>query len=966
MKKIIYTFYILLLAGTTGRAQIKIPAALESRLTGKNKLYEIMQIVDSFYQTRADTDNQSMREWKHWNRWAWEMGRYVNPDGKLVNTRKVYSDALLEKQQQPLADLNESTGAWSFIGPDAFTYVNGGSQGLGRVDAIAFHPTNSNIMYVGTPNGGVFKTTNGGATWSNLPNYGPYLGASDIVVDHTNPSIVYVLTGDGDGGGFVTRFGYRSYSNGVMKSFDSGNTWQLLNNGFPTGDTIWSGFTLAQNPQDADVLLAATRRGLYRTANGGNTWTKVLDSFCTDVKFRPGSSNCYAAGNGWCNFSTNGGLTWTASQFSPTQLPDGANRSQLAVSPANPDYVYMLCGPAFAASPNYFFKGIWLSTNGGQSFSLRANTPNILGSSIFGNDGNDQSGYDLALAVSSTNATIIFTGGIIIWKSTNAGANLSSSTINDLIPNQLHKFVHSDVHDLQVNPLTGHLWAATDGGVYRTTDGGNNWTDFSIGISSAQPYHLAGFEALPNLLMIGSQDNGTKNRIFNTNTWRQIAGADGFDVVFDFNNSSRAWFIANESTYFTPDYGDTAWTIDNNCGNCNNFYFPNIAQHVTNPNILFIGSKDVYRTTDNGTTYSTFTVPTGYWDIVTCPSNSNRIYCAGGDELTHTSSDGKMFRSDDGGDNWTEISTGTNFPPTAERTKITSIGVNPSNSNFVWATFGGTIASTKVFFSGNGGGSWSNISSGLPNVPVNCITVTANNDVYVGTELGVYYRPTGGVWTPFYNNLPNSPVTELVINQTAGKIRAATFGRGVWESPLFTNCIPVVSVTGTQNGRKLYEASTQVNSTAIVTGGAGTEIFFKGGNNVTLTPGFEARTGSEFKAYINGCGLGGIPDMNGRLTSGIDYTTHRLPVGDSAKYPYGTIELNPAGSEATYRIYKPGAYTLQITDSKGYIIQTLTEKQLPTGTHHFSFTKPAATEMLYLQLWYNKELVHYQEINYTQ
>jgi hypothetical protein len=962
MRKIFLVTTVYFLANTLS-AQIKVPAALEQRLNGKDKLSEIMNTVDSFYNNRPPSDKQSFREWKHWSRWAWEMGRYVNPDGKLPNTRKVYADGLQAQQQQRLNELNESTGQWNFIGPDDFTYVFDNFRGLGRVDAIAFHPANSSIMYAGTPNGGIFKTTNGGSTWNNLISYGPYLGVSDIVVSHASPSTVYALTGDGDGGGLVTRFGYRSYSNGVMKSTDGGNTWQLLNIGFPTGDSIWSGYSLAQNPVDANVLLAATKLGLYRTANGGNTWTKVIDTFATDVKFRPGSENCYASGNGWCKYSTDGGITWIDPLYPIGQLPDNAKRSQLAVSPANSLYVYMLCGPVTTFGG---FKGLWLSTNGGQSFSLRSNSPNVFGNSTNGLDVEDQSGYDMALAVSSTNANTVYTGGMCVWKSTNAGTALSYNTTYSEQSGQMQRYIHPDVHDLQVNPLTGHVWAATDGGVFRSTDGGNSWADFSTGISSAQPFHLAGFEAIPNLLMFGCQDNGIKNRYTNTTTWRHILGADGFDMVIDFNNSGRAWFTVNSSILFTPNYGDTAYSVHNDCNfdGCTNYFFPNITQHVTDPNTIFIGSQKVFRSNNSGTTYTTLNGANARWDIVTCPSNSNRLYCAGSDSLSYNAPTGTLHRSDNLGNSWTAISDGSGFPDTSVRTKITSIGVNPSNSNYVWISFGGSIPATKVFFSSNGGSNWLNISAGLPNVPVNCITVTANNDVYAGTELGVYYRPSGGVWTPYYNGLPPSPVTELVINNLAGKIRAATFGRGVWESQLYTNCAPNVNLAGTQTGINLYEASAQVTSSALISGGAGTKIFYKGGNNVTLTPGFEANTGSEFKAYVNSCGLGGIPTMDGRMTSGIDYTNYRLPIGDSTKFPFGTIELNPTGNEVTYRIYKGGNYSLQVTDDKGYIVQTLSAKQLAAGVHTISFIKPAVSQVLYLQLWYNKELVHYQEIPY--
>lgn len=962
MKGIHYMVAVFLFSANLS-AQIKVPSDLQQRINGKDKLHEIMLQVDSFYATKPDTDNHSMREWKHWKRWEWEMSRYVNADGKLVNVKKNYSDALLQeeqkRQQQSLPELNESTAQWTYIGPDSAVDYTNDMLGIGRLNRVAFSPTNSNIMYVGSPNGGLWKSTNAGEAFTPLENYGPNLGVSGIVVSHDNNNTLYVLTGDGDGGGFITNFGYRSYSTGIMKSVDGGNNWVLQKNGLPP-DTGWTGYTIVQSNTNANVLLVATKEGIYRTQDGGSNWSKVLDSITTDIKFRPGSgTTCYAAGYGWCNFSTDGGLTWTAAAFAVNATLEGGKRVQIGVTPANPNYVYLLAGPVTAWSE---FKGIWLSTNGGQGYDLRTTTPNILGAETNGSGDTDQSWYDLALAVSSSNANIIFTGGLCVWKSTGAGINFTYSTTY-FIENDITKYIHPDIHDLQVNPLTGHLWAATDGGLYKSTDNGTTWQNYSNGIGTAQGFHIAGFDASPGLLFLGSQDNGIKNTLFGSTGWRQVGGGDGFDVVVDYNDWNRSWWSSNRKIFRSTDFGATNLCVapGQGCNSAGNDWFKNIAQHSTNPNTIFIGQKTIYKSTDGGDNYTEYTQVSGTWDIKTCPSNSNRIYAAGGTSYS-SNVPGQLYRTDDGGNTWGIISNGNGFPGTYP--KITCIGVNPSNSNQVWVTFGGTNGIPKVFYSADAGNNWLNMSAGIPNVPVNCIVVTSSNDVYIGTEIGVYYKQNGGAWTPFYNNLPKSPIADLLINNLAGKIRASAFGRGIWESPLYASCLANVSVTGTQTGNKLYEASTQVNSTAIVTGGAGTEIFFKGGNNVTLTPGFEARTGSEFKAYINGCGLGGIPDINGRMTSGIDYTIHRLPMGDSTKFPFGTIELNPAGNEVTYRIYKPGTYSLQITDDKGFIIQTLTGKQIVTGVHTFSFTKPAVEAGLsYLQLWYNKELVHYQEIH---
>ena len=167
----------------------------------------------------------------------------------------------------------------------------------------------------------------------------------------------------------------------------------------------------------------------------------------------------------------------------------------------------------------------------------------------------------------------------------------------------------------------------------------------------------------------------------------------------------------------------------------------------------------------------------------TCPSNGNRVYAAGG--TAYNSATGILRRSDDGGATWPNaniLSNDPGFPSTFP--KITCINVDPTNSLRVWVTFGGFTEGTKVYYCDyniNPSGNWVNVSGTLPNVPVNCIALDNANNAYIGTEKCVYYRGTGMTdWVPFYNNLPYVPVTELVISEADNRIRAATFGRGIW------------------------------------------------------------------------------------------------------------------------------------------------------------------------------------------
>lgn len=955
MKKI-FLYLILFTVSARVFAQLRPDPELERQLTGKDRLADIMNTVDAYYKNPgtvsrlgADAVNRNL---KHWKRWQWHMSRYVNADGRMVNTRAVHYQALRQAQiQERLAPdgVEATSGSWASIGPNAYNFTGGNYRGLGRVNRLAFHPSSATTVYAGTPNGGLWRTTNSGGTWTALDGFGPELGISGIVVSYANPSHLYVLTGDGDGGGLITNMGYRSYSIGVMKSTDGGINWQLQTNGLPAAG--FRGYNIAQCPLDANVLILATDEGVYRTINGGNDWVKVFNNnFVSDVKFKPGSTTCYAAGDGWVRRSTDTGANWTAPTFASP--PSSANRIQIAVTPANTNYVYILAGGVPASGQ---FTGVWRSTNSGGSFTRLATTPNILGNATDGQDDTDQSGYDLALAVSSTDELDVFTAGTTVWKSTNGGSSFSFSTTYVENAAMMPQYIHPDVHDVQVNPLNGHLWAATDGGVYRSTDNGATWTDLSDGISTAQPFHLDGLENNPAILYIGTQDNGLKNRYSYTSAWDHFAGADGFDVAIDYDDSARSYASINKSVLRYNNNGTTSKGISPGSDS----WFANLAIHVTDPLTVFCGyGDDVYKSTNRGDDW-TNTGASGSWCITTCPSNASRVYAAGG--TAYNSATGALYRSDNGGGSWSIKSDSAGFPATFP--KITSIGVNPTNSLWVWATFGGGTASAKVVFSSNGGNSWSNIqSTSLPNVPVNCIAVTSNNDVYIGTEIGVYYRPSGGTWRPFSNGLPRSPVSDIELNETASLLRVSLFGRGVWSSSTYSACPPTQLVAGTETGVRLYEASNRVASsgTTTVSGGYGTNVHFKGGQEVNLLPGFQAVEGSVFRAGIGDCGEG-ITLKAGETPNAA--AAWKLPSTTQRLYPYGTITLHPVGTGITFRIHTPGAYALRVVSASGQILQNYPAAVWAGGKHETSFSCNATSkEMLYVQLLYNGTVVHYQEL----
>ena len=923
-------------------AQRALDADLQQRLAGKTKFYDIKATVNDYYDEKiralslADSSRKKMvlREAKFWNRHFYEGESRLNDDGVVANVTQKIVDYL--STSHAASSLTTAYGNWSHIGPDNV------ASGIGRINRIAFHPSNSSVAYAGSAAGGLYKTTNEGISWANVGSFIPSLGISGIVVSHNNAEEVYVLTGDGDAnnGGFNQDYGYIRYSVGVLKSRDGGATWNRTGT-FPGLETErYTAFQLAQDPNNANTLLAATSKGLFKTTDGGDTWQLcILDGAGSDgkrvydVKYKPGNSTTVYCtfrvsdtdGNS-CEFaiSSNGGDVFlrSGSTFSPSIT--NATRIVIGVTPANPSYVYLLCGPGYVtaeSTSNDTFEGLYRSTNSGATFARRSNSPDILAYVDIINTFPNQSTYDLALAVSPTNANTIIAGGLVVWRSTDGGINWSE-IVDYFEDTDNSNYIHSDVHHLAYNPINTRLFACTDGGVAVSSDNGSNWSRRFNGLGCTQFYHFEPANEDGDIWG-GTQDNGVMIREGSTSTFDEFDGGDGYDVLTDKspagNNNDKYWVI-NTSIWADgiADVDVTPGDITKSTAN----FFPNLAMCPTNEDILFAGYPILYVSYDRGTDWSYFThavgskIP-GNWSISTCPTNQRRVYTAGKGEMTG------MFRIDNllNVTPYTVMSLSGNlqnasnggYPST--NPKITDIAVSPNGSNRVWVTVGGFNNNSKVFYSGSSGDNWTNISGNLPNLPVNTITVDANDNVYIGTDIGVYYKGFNDAdWTPFYNKLPRVPVSELELYTVVGGLTylyAATYGRGIWYTEVFSACVADLSVTSTLQGQRFYQAS-NITSTSTVSGGAGTNVFFRAATQVTLQEGIVVTPGSELNVFIAPCNSGPVSFSALIGDSIVNLTRH-----SEAARELGFVDnVTKSGNIATaiFKISSPGDYIVRVYD----------------------------------------------------
>ncbi len=707
--------------------------------------------------------------WKSFKRWEYMMQSRVNQDGSKPAPDATYNAYNAFNQAK-----HSQTGNWVSLGPSTIPSPGpAGYLGLGRLNTIAFHPTDPNKLYVGAPSGGFWYTVNGGLNWYTTTDTIPTLGVSAIIVDYSNPATILIGSGDRDHGD--------APGLGVYKSTDGGHTWVPSSTGMgncTVGNMI-------QHPANPLIILAATSSAVFRSVNGGASWTTSRTGNFNDIKFKPGDPNIVYAVSG-TNFyrSADNGVSFT-------EITSGivsGQRSVIAVSAANPNYVYILNSNVASG-----FQGLYRSVDAGLNFTTRSTDPNILDWSCIGSDTGGQGWYDLALAVNPANAEMVYVGGVNVWKSVDGGANW---TINShwyggcSVPS-----VHADCHLLAYSTVNGNLYACNDGGLFGTANGGTSWQYYTETMTIGQIYKLGVAQTVKNKVINGFQDNGTYT--YNSGGWVATGGGDGMECAIDFTNAAY--------TYHTSYYGDIFRKYNNNsethiAGNGVNginesgaWVTPFILSK-SNHRRMFVGYKNIWRAENVLATNISFVKISNNL----AGSNGNDLAvleqsAADSNILYAARSDNKLFRSDNclsSNPVWTNI---TSFLPAS--LTATSLATHPTDPNIIYMTSG-----TKVYKSINKGTSWTNISGNLPAVHISSIVYykNANEGLYVGTDAGVYYKDAfTNVWISFSKGLPvNGLITELEIyydNDSVSKdaIYACSFGRGLWGSDIYHSPVTV-------------------------------------------------------------------------------------------------------------------------------------------------------------------------------
>lgn len=753
-------------------------------------------------------DLKNTHYWKYFKRWENDMQMHTNAQGEPADPTiyinecvKTASDKQIKKSDKFLSSAWSPTGP--FAVPDNLTgYME---NGIGRINCIAFHPTDPNTYFIGVAQGGVWKTTNNGLSWTPLTDNLPILRISDICIDPNNVNTMYISVCDFEYIDVALNIDGRKrnthYGLGVYKTTDGGANW------LPTGLS----FQLTQgdaslirkiivNPANSNQLVAAGVSGIYKSGDGGNNWTHVRDSLFWDLVQDPIVPSTLYAASGWLfssNYgyaaiykSTDFGTTWTELN---TGIPTAGlvQRIRLAIAPSDHTCIYAMCVDANEGS-----YGIFKSIDSGNNWNYINPGLNMLEYDD-GTGSGGQGTYDLGFAINRTNKNIVYVGGVNVWASADGGQTFNPATHWTLYYGPT---VHADIHFIEVNPITGDIFVCNDGGLYRTsnlitqtwTDAQNGnpwptqWNNISNGMQVTSFYRLSSSKNTTGRLMAGAQDNGSF--YFDGTTWHTVFGGDGMDNYLDPVDDNYVLGSSQYGNFYQSYDGGVNWyNINANYNSENSEWTSPIISDYNLPGTLFVGCTNVNRSDDNGNSWYPLTAlpSNGIYDnevsaLAVANTNGLMIYAARRIRYEYSSPAG-MYNSNDGGNTWNEITAGL-----PDSLYITSIDVSQTDENTAFVSFAGFSNGIKVFKTTNAGLTWQNVSYNLPNIPVNCVkTIPGNNTLMIATDIGIYiFDTSNNTWISQSTGLPNVIISDIEFNEALNKIYVSTFGRGIWETDL--------------------------------------------------------------------------------------------------------------------------------------------------------------------------------------
>jgi photosystem II stability/assembly factor-like uncharacterized protein len=680
---------------------------------------------------------------------------------------KVYEQRTAERSMRAAAP----AANWQSYGP-----VNFG----GRMLCHAFDPYNNQIILAGSASGGLWKTTNGGNSWTPMTDQLPNLAVGGVAIHPVDNNIILLGTGEAHVpvayGGILENL--RGNGIGILRSADGGLTWLPTSLTASVSTSYFGSFGFAWNPADPNIVCAATTTGLYRSSDAGQTWTQRLPGICMSVainKQDPSIVYCslqdYGASQGGIYRSTDGGITWsTMSAGLPASNDIGY--ADLTICDSFPQVLYTSISRPLMATDWGAMQGVYKTSDGGNTWSLLSTNDTLLCNPYFPSC---QGWYGNTITVSPSDTNMICIGGVVMHKSEDGGLTWIPNNVTPVEPPSY--FVHPDHHDMGFDPANhSRIYTFCDGGVYISNNGGDTWIPKNTGLQTYQFYAISSGN-LDGKVVGGSQDNGFHKTDPNSSNgiWSRVLSSDGFVPVHDHSNNS---------TWYMTDYPSVGWTKTTNGGSsyftvmsgiteASDFYMPLVID-PSNAQILYTASTDkIYKTVDGADSWSAVANIADIDILAVDRVNPSLVYACTKKDYYNPNS--VLYRSTDAGATWTTIASPGNV--------VTDLECDPAITGTVYATRSTFAAGNQIYKSTNAGATWFNISPGIPGISAHALAINPWNTshLYVATDLGVYASVNGGAsWDEFNDNLPNVMVADIHYSPSDSTIRAGTYGRGLW------------------------------------------------------------------------------------------------------------------------------------------------------------------------------------------
>jgi hypothetical protein len=673
---------------------------------------------------------------------------------------------------------------WTPLGPSAGYDRSNPSQSIytGKIHAIAIDPTSTSTVYAGASGGGVWKTTDSGATWAPKSDYQSSLAIGTLAIDPNNN--LHIIAGTG-----IDPIGVLDYyGNGLLISTDGGDTWT------EAGSSTFNLASISRiifDPTDptSKHLLLSSSLGVYESHDGGMSWTQLFAAVTTDMVVIPEAGGTLKALVG-VRFQGIYTSTLTAGSWSPwTQISDpsfttGIGRVVFGQCAGTPTTIYAALEKP--ASPDSL--GIIVRTpDGGSTWASAGKPPSS----------SSQTWHAFILAVHPTDSNTVFYGEVHLWQTTTGGAPWTNVT----------DILHADQNAFAFDPVTPTtVWSGNDGGIWRSSGAGavGTWAHANYGLATFKCLHGAHHPQWDAVFLISTQDNGTF-RGDGQPVWPLIFGlADTGPVAID---PSRPLSYFTGGGYVLPEpSGRSIWRSDD-AGNTftdktngitgNAMFYAPFVTDPGNAGVCWFATDSLWRSPDQGDTWTQITntlvtgsdpnsgEPIALSAIILHPSDPNMLFTA--------SSDGRVFQVQRTGATWTIADvtvTELTASPLPTGICISSLAVDAGG--YLWASVSsilytvaiGEFSSDHVYRYDHVAGAWASRSTGLAQAnPVNVIVADPSSatTLYCGADAGVFQTTDGMIWVLWDDGLPEAPVVDLLLHQPTRLLRAVTHGRSVWE-----------------------------------------------------------------------------------------------------------------------------------------------------------------------------------------